>query len=285
METARKAYPIIVLCHVMEVSRSSYYAWRKREKSASQKENDRLMSVVKEIHRQCKGSYGTRRIAKELNSRGETCGRARSRTLMMLAGVTVRHRLKYKVTTDSRHDHPIAPNLLNQQFEVETPNKVWVSDITYIWTREGWLYLSVVIDLFSRQVVGWSLSKRIDKKLTMDSLRMAIWRRLPNPNLIFHSDRGCQYCSSEFQQMIRCHQMICSMSRKGNCWDNAVSESFFGSLKNERIFGSDYKTREEARRDIIDYIEMFYNSRRLHSYLGYLSPQSFEKMQVVNEAA
>lgn len=267
------------------MSRSGYYKWQKRGQSSMQKERERLILVVKEIDRQAKGSYGTRRICKELCLQGERCGRGKARTLMKLAGVTARQVKKFKVTTDSKHNFPVAPNLLDRQFEVEEPNRVWVSDITYLWTTEGWLYLAVIIDLFSRKVVGWSLNKRITRHLVMDALQMAIWRRRPGSNLLFHSDRGSQYCSNEFQAMLKKHKIISSMSRKGNCWDNAVSESFFGSLKMERIFGSKYRTREETKGEVIDYIEMFYNSNRLHSYLGYLSPNEFEELRRLNEAA
>jgi transposase InsO family protein len=204
---------------------------------------------------------------------------------MRLAGVEAKQKRKFKATTDSKHNLPVAPNLLNRQFEVKEPDRVYVSDITYIWTSEGWLYLAVILDLFSRQVVGWSLNNRMTRKLIMDALRMAAWRRSPKPDLIFHSDRGSQYCSKDFQKMLEDHKMKSSMSRKGDCWDNAVAESFFGSLKTERVFFTNYKTREEARRDIVDYIEMFYNSNRRHSYLGYLCPKEFEEMWLLKKAA
>ena len=204
---------------------------------------------------------------------------------MKLADVAAKQKKKFKATTNSKHNLPVAPNLLNRQFEVNEPDRVYVSDITYIWTREGWLYLAVILDLFSRQVVGWSLSTRMSRKLIMNALLMAIWRRRPDPGLIFHSDRGSQYCSTDFQKMLKSHGMVSSMSRKGNCWDNAVAESFFGSLKTERVFFSNYMTREEARRDIVDYIEMFYNSNRRHSYLGYVSPKEFEKLWFLKKAA
>ena len=269
----------------MKVSRSGYYAWRKCGKSSRQKENERLIPVVRAAHKISKGTYGARRIAEEIEANGSSCGRARAGTLMKLAGVVAKQKKKFKATTDSKHNLPVAPNLLNREFEVGEPDKVYVSDITYIWTHEGWLYLAVVLDLFSRQVVGWSLSNRISRKLVINALRMAIWRRQPLPGLILHSDRGSQYCSIEFQKMLNAHRMISSMSRKGNCWDNAVAESFFGSLKTERVFFSSYATREEARRDIVDYIEMFYNSNRRHSYLGYVSPKKFEELWLQKKAA
>jgi putative transposase len=204
---------------------------------------------------------------------------------MNLAQVSVRRRRKFKATTDSRHNLPVAPNLLDREFEAKEPNRVWASDITYMWTAGGWLYLAVILDLFSRQVVGWSMNKRITKKLVIDALRMGVWRRRPDAGLIFHSDRGSQYCSNDFQKLLKTNGMVSSMSRKGDCWDNAVAESFFGSLKTERVFFTAYQTREEARRDIVDYIEMFYNSKRRHSYLGYMSPMEFERMKMFRKAA
>ena len=189
----------------------------------------------------------------------------------------VRHRKKYKVTTNSKHSLPLFDNLLKRQFVVEAPDQVYVSDITYLWTREGWLYLAVVIDLYSRKVVGWSMSSRMKAQLVCDALTMAIWLRKPKAGLIHHSDRGSQYASKAFQQLLKAHGIQGSMSRKGNCWDNAVAESFFGSLKQERVQWTYYQTRLEAQQDVLDYITMFYNSQRLHSYLGYVSPNAFEK--------
>lgn len=269
----------------MQVSRSGYYAWHQRGKSSRQRENERLIPFVRAAHKESKGTYGARRIAIEVKALGISCGRFRAGTLMKLAGVAAKQKKKFKATTDSKHNLPVAPNLLNRQFEVKAPDRVYLSDITYIWTHEGWLYLAVILDLFSRRVIGWSLNNRITKNLVMDAFRMAIWRRCPAPGLIFHSDRGSQYCSNDFQEMLKAHKMLSSMSRKGNCWDNAVAESFFGSLKTERVFFSSYKTREEARRDIVDYIEMFYNSNRRHSYLGYVSPKEFEKLWLLKKAA
>jgi len=250
-----------------------------------QEEQDRLIPIVREAHRLSKGTYGARRIAKELEAQGESCGRTKAGTLMKLAGVSVKQSRKFKATTDSEHNLPVAPNLLERRFDVAEPDRIWVSDITYVWTFEGWLYLAVILDLFSRKVVGWSISSRINSKLVMDALRMVVWRRRPGPGLIFHSDRGSQYCSDDFQEMLDTHKMISSMSRKGDCWDNAVAESFFGSLKTERLYLTNYRTREAARLDIVDYIEMFYNCNRRHSYLGYLSPKTFEEMMLSEKVA
>ncbi len=204
---------------------------------------------------------------------------------MKIANVAAKQKRKFKVTTDSKHSLPVAPNLLNREFNAKESDQAYASDITYIWTSEGWLYLAVIIDLFSRQVVGWSMNSRMTASLIMNALRMAIWRRQPGPGLLFHSDRGSQYCSKDFQNMLNKHQMLSSMSRKGNCWDNAVAESFFGSLKTERVFFSSYATRDAARKDIVDYIEMFYNCKRRHSYLGYMSPKEFEKRWLLKKAA
>ncbi len=274
-----------VLCDVMRVRRGGDYSWQERDKSPRQIENENLIPIVKKAHKDSKGTYGTRRIAEEVEAHGNSCGRYRARTLMNLAKISARQNKKFKATTDSKHNLPVAPNLLDREFAVAEPDLVWVSDITYLWTSEGWLYLAIVLDLFHRRIVGWSMSNRINRKLVMDALRMGVWRRRPAPGLIFHSDRGSQYCSNDFQKMLKTHKMISSMSRKGDCWDNAVAESFFGSLKTERVFFTNYNTREEARRDVVDYVEMFYNSKRRHSYLGYLSPKEFEEMWLLKEAA
>ena len=285
IDTEKKVYPISLMCEVLQVCRSGYYAWEKRGKSARQKEYDKLIPIVRDAHKVSKGTYGARRMAGEIEASGTPCGRCKAATIMKLADVVAKQKKKFKVTTDSKHNLPVAPNLLNREFAVDAPDHVYVSDITYLWTQEGWLYLAVIIDLFSRQVVGWSLNQRMERTLVMDALRMAVWRRKPAPGVLFHSDRGSQYCSSDFQTLLETYGMISSMSRKGNCWDNAVAESFFGSLKTERVFFSNYKTRDAARQDVIDYIEMFYNSRRRHSYLGYISPREFEEMQQLKKVA
>ena len=268
IDMAKKAYPLALLCKVMGVSRSGFCLWKSSDRSFRQKERDRLIPMVKAIHHQTKQSYGARRISEELEAQGESCGRRKAGTLMKLAGVYAKQRKKFRATTDSKHNLPIAPNLINRNVEAYAPDIVYCSDITYIWTNEGWLYLAVVLDLFSRQVVGWSMNSRITKGLVLNALQMALWRWKPAAGLIFHTDQGSQYCSNEVQKMLKDNRMLSSMSRKGDCWDNSVAESFFGSLKTERVFDSAYRTREDARRDIVDYIEMFYNTKRRHSYLG-----------------
>jgi len=269
----------------MQVSRSGFYSWKRRGRSTREQERERLIPKVKEIHKASKGTYGSRRVARALESAGASCGKHKAGTLMKLAGVKAKQRKKFKATTNSRHNLPVAPNLLNRRFYIKEPDRVWVGDITYIWTSEGWLYLAVVIDLYSRRVVGWAMSKRMTKQLVKDALIMAIWRRKPSPGLIFHSDRGSQYCSHDYQKLLRFHGMRCSMSRKGNCWDNAVAESFFGTLKSEQVFWIKYETRDKAKLDIVDYIEMFYNSKRLHSYLDYMSPMEWETKWLLQKAA
>lgn len=204
---------------------------------------------------------------------------------MKLAGVEARPKKKFKATTDSKHNLPVAPNLLKRDFSTKAPGCVLVGDVTYIWTKEGWLYLAVVIDLFSRRVVGWALNRRMTKQLAIDALLMAIWRVKPIKGAMFHSDRGSQYCSHAFQRVLRLYGMRSSMSRKGDCWDNAVAESFFGTLKTELVFGEIFSTRREAIAEVIDYIEMFYNNHRLHSFLEYLPPIEFEKRWELKTAA
>jgi transposase InsO family protein len=215
-------------------------------------------------------------IHKQLSKEGIKCSKKQVERLMVEQGLKARQKRKFKNTTDSNHDLPIKKNILNRQFKVSQPNKAWVSDITYIYTKEGWLYLAVIIDLYGRKVVGWSMDERITKELVLEALEMAINRREPARSLIFHSDRGSQYASHEFQRTLWEHGFISSMSRKGNCWDNAVSESFFSTLKTELIYQNQYESRGEAKRDIFQYIEIFYNRFRLHSALGYKSPEEYE---------
>ena len=272
------------MCRVLRASPSGYHEWLAREQSKREAENARLLARIKEIFEASDKTYGSRRVHRQLRIDGETCSRRRVARLMRQNGLRPKTRSKFKATTDSKHDLPVADNLLDRRFDCDGPNQVWVSDITYIWTLEGWLYLAVVIDLFNRAVVGWSMSKRIDRALALDALKMALGRRNPSAGLIHHSDRGSQYASYDYQNALLSHGMLCSMSRKGDCWDNAVAESFFGSLKTERVHQRRYRTRDEARRDIFEYIEVFYNRVRLHSSLGYLSPVQFETTALAKAA-
>lgn len=271
-------------CRVLSVSPSGYYCWLGRGVSAREIDDARLIDKIRDIYESSGGVYGVRRIHRQLIAEGGSCSRNRVARLMRKCGIKARRRRKYRVTTDSKHNLPVAENLLDRQFFSAAANQVWVSDITYIWTLEGWLYLAAVIDLHSRMVVGWSMNERLDRGLVLDALTMAVGRRNPGPGLIHHSDRGSQYASSDYQKALRQHKMLCSMSRKGDCWDNAVAESFFSTLKTERVHHRLYRSRDEARRDIFEYIEVFYNRVRLHSTLGYLSPAQFESQTLANAA-
>jgi len=244
-----------------------------------------LMSKVRQIHFYTRASYGSRRMSRQLLSDGYPVGRFRARSLMKKAGVSVNQRKKFKKTTDSNHTLSVAPNLLNRQFEVERPDAFWCADITYLWTLQGWLYLAVVLDLCSRKIVGWAMSHRLKTSLITEALSMAYCRRKPEAGLIHHSDRGSQYAGSDYQKLLAQYGMTCSMSRKGDCWDNAVVESFFHSLKTEWTFDIIYKTRDDAKSDVIKYIEMFYNSHRLHSFLGYKTPNAFESNFALQKVA
>ena len=264
------------MCSTLKVSRSGFYRWLERGESPRRQDDRRLTARIREIHEQSRGTYGSPRIHAALKAKGEKCGRKRVERLMREAGIRSKVRRKFKKTTDSRHDHPVAPNLLGQDFGVSGPNQVWVSDITYIWTDEGWLYLASTLDLYSRMVVGWSMSTSLSSVLVEDALKMAIDRRSPPSGMIHHSDRGVQYAARSFQGLLDQHDIECSMSRKGNCYDNAVKESFFHTLKTELCDHEQYRTREEARASVFDYLEVFYNRERLHSTIGYLSPLDFE---------
>jgi len=274
-------FPVSVMCSVFQVSRSGYYAWNKRPESTRSKENRELSQEIAAIHRESDGIYGSPKIHGELQRRGKRHGKNRIVRLMRKDGLYSKTKRKFRVTTDSSHSQPVAPNLLNREFTPARANQAWVCDITYIWTAEGWLYLAIVMDLFSRTIVGWSMAERMTRQLTMDALTLAAKRRNPPRGLLHHSDRGSQYASDDYQALLTKFGMICSMSRTGNCWDNAPAESFFGILKRELIFHKRYLSRSQARQSIFDYIERFYNRRRIHSSLGYLTPNEFEELKLV----
>jgi putative transposase len=266
-----------MMCRIMGVKSNSFYSYQKRKREKPEDfRHKKMVDLVKEISISSRQTYGQRRIKEALIINGYCVGRYKTRKLMEEAEVWVRHRKKFKVTTDSNHKLPLYKNVLDRDFYVENPDQVYVSDITYIWTQEGWLYLAVVIDLFSRKVVGWSMGSRMKANLVCDALKMAIWQRKPAAGLIVHSDRGSQYASKVYRQLLKTHSFIGSMSRKGDCWDNSVAESFFGSMKQERVQWQSYQTRYEAHQDVLNYISMFYNCERLHSYVGYRSPMQFE---------
>jgi transposase InsO family protein len=273
----RQNYPVGQQCNVLGVSRSGYYAWRERQKKQEQDDSRRaLIEHIRRIHKKSRRTYGSPRVHAELRAEGVICNHKRVARLMRLEGIQGRRKRRKVVTTDSRHAYPVAPNLLNRKFEAEAPNEKWVADITYIPTREGWLYLAVVMDLYARKIVGWSMSHQITADLVEDALRMALYERQPDPGLLHHSDRGSQYASEQIRRILANNQIGVSMSRTGNCYDNAVMESFFSTLKCEQVHHQDYKTRTEASRDIFEYIAGFYNTVRRHSTLGFLSPNQFE---------
>jgi putative transposase len=260
---------------MMAVHPSGYYAWRSEPQSERDKSDQRLMGLIKQFWLESGGVYGYRKITTDLHDLGERCGKHRVYRLMRAEGL--RSQTGYRRRRGSfGKPAVVAPNRLEQQFDVQMPNQAWVTDITYIRTHEGWLYLAVVLDLFSRQVVGWSMKSRMETDLAIDALRMAVWRRQPKSAVTIHSDQGSQFSSCQWQSFLKVHNLVASMSRRGNCYDNAVAESFFQLLKRERVRRKIYADREEARRDIFDYIELFYNSKRRHGYAGGLAPVEFE---------
>lgn len=269
------------MSRLLGVSRNAYYQYCQRQRNRPLgSEHEAMTAAVKEVAESSQYSYGSRRMKHALNALGHPIGRHKARSLMRETGVKARYRKRYKVTTNSDHKQPVFDNILAREFITAEPDQAYVTDITYIWTQEGWLYLAVFIDLFSRRVVGWSMGSRMKAKLVTDALRMAVWQRQPDAGLIVHSDRGSQYASKAYRRLLQANGFVGSMSRKGDCWDNAVAESFFASLKKERVQWRHYQTRAEAQRDILDYIVMFYNCRRLHSTLGYTSPNDYESAVV-----
>jgi putative transposase len=277
IEAHRPEWPTRLMCQILGVSTGGYYQWRRRPPGARQERREALVAAIEAIHREVKARYGSPRIHAELVARGEPCCVNRVAKLMREHGIAARTKRRFRCTTDSNHNRPVAENLVDRHFEPEAPNRVWTADITYIPTREGWLYLAAVEDLYSRRIVGWSMSERIDSRLVVDALEMAVSRRRPGDDLVAHSDRGSQYASEHYQGLLASHGITCSMSRRANCWDNAPMESFFASLKRELVHDEDYATRAEARASLFEYIEVFYNRIRRHSSLGYRSPAEYER--------
>jgi len=277
----RSEFGVERMCRVLGVSKSGYYSYDKRYKSNREQENELLLEQIRRIHKKSRQTYGSPRITDELYDNNIRCSKNRVARLMRENGIMAKMKRKFKVTTHSRHTHPVADNLLQQKFTTGGVNKVWVSDITYIWTSEGWLYLSAILDLFSRRIIGWGVSKRLTSNLVTNALRQAIWQRKAEKGLVFHSDRGSQYASSACRDTLKKHGMLQSMSGKGNCYDNAVIESFFHTLKTEMVYFERFRTRSEAKQSIFEYIEVFYNRQRKHSAINYKSPAEFENMAIV----
>lgn len=275
----KSEHPILSLCANLEVSPSGYYDWQKRRTTPGPRarQNQTLAEQIEVIHAQSRATYGSPRIVDTLRKQGARHGRNRVARLMGEAGLSGRQKGRYRVqTTDSNHDHPIAPNLMAQAPQAAAPNQIWVGDITYIQTEEGWLYLAAILDRYSRKIVGWAMSERLDTALVLKAFHMALLHRQPTAKILFHSDRGVQYASADYRRALAQAGLVASMSRKGNCYDNATMESFWSTLKLELVYRSDFVTRSQARTQIFDYIESFYNRQRAHSALNYHSPVDFE---------
>jgi len=282
IEEHRDQYPVTLMCRILAVTRSGYYEWRKRPLSARKMADLLLLRHIQDIFEQSRETYGSYRIQAELADEGIRCGRKRVARLRREHNLEPKTVQPFKVvTTDSNHKLPVAPNRLNQQFSADRPDQIWLTDITYVPTAEGWLYLAVVLDLYSRRIVGWAMRDSLHRQLVIEALHMAITVRQPAPGLLHHSDRGSQYASDDYQALLTQARMVASMSRKGNCYDNAPVESFFGTFKTELVFHQQYATRAEARLDIFEYIEVFYNRFRRHSALGYKSPVKYEALPLM----
>lgn len=266
------------MCEVLEVSRSGYYAWAKRESSARAEQNRELAAKIVEIHEESRCTYGSPRVHAELRAQGIEVNHKRVERQMREMGLQGRAKRRFRRTTDSNHDQPIAPDRVQRRFEVDEPDRVWVADITYVWTVQGWMYLAVVLDLFSRRVIGWSMAEHMRADLVVDALRAALGRRRPSERgLVFHSDRGTQYAAGAFRALLEAHGIQASMSRRGDCWDNAVAESFFATLKTELVEDLVFTSRANARTVIAEWIEIFYNGKRRHSTIGYVAPVEYER--------
>jgi putative transposase len=285
VDVEKARYPAAVLCDVLEVSRSGYYAWRNRPRGARSKSNAQLTVEIRLAHKRSGGRYGSPRVHRELKARGHHVGKKRVERLMREDAIQGRQKRRFRRTTDSNHAMPIAPNVLGRNFKTSAPNKAWVTDVTYIATAEGWLYLAVLLDLFSRRVVGWAVSEYNDRALALAALWRALSSRRPSPGLVHHSDRGSPYASEDYRTVLRQHGLVASMSRKGDCWDNAVAESFFATLRVELVDDERYETRAVATASLADYIDGFYNTVRRHSSSDYLSPIEFELKRFTKEAA
>ena len=285
IDTYRSAFAVEKMCRALKISKSGYYAWKIRPQSNRARENEKLDHHIRTTYKKSRGTYGSPRITEALKKQSISCSENRVAKRMRINDIKAKTKKRFKVTTNSKHNQPVAENLLGQNFEAQRPNQVWVSDITYIWTHEGWLYLAVILDLFSRQIVGWAMSNRLGQELVLDAFKQAIWRRRPQAEVIFHSDQGVQYACQAFRDLLHHYKFIQSMSGKGNCYDNAVAESFFHTLKTELIYFENYITRGDAKNSVFEYIEIFYNRDRMHSTLNYYSPVQFEQLWIDTKVA
>ena len=272
----KERWPVETMCDVLSVSHSGYYAWRDRPPAPRTLSDALLVVDIKAAYVIGRGNYGSPRVQRELRKRDKRVGQKRVERLMRREGIRAKRRRKFRVTTDSNHAQPIAPNVLNRDFTVELPNTAWVTDVTYVWTHQGWLYLAAILDLCSRRVVGWAAGANNDRQLALDALQRATTDRQPRDGMLHHSDRGSPYASADYRAALNALGIVASMSRKGDCWDNAVAESFFATIKGEMIEHEDFQTRAEAIAAIADYIDGFYNVQRMHSSIGYVSPIEFE---------
>jgi transposase InsO family protein len=273
-------FPVTLMCHTLAVSLWGYYAWVARPESRRTAEDRQLLAAIRVIHAESRRTYGSPRVHATLQAQGQRIGEHRVARLMRTSAIRAKTVKKWRATTDSAHQYPVVPNTLNRQFAVAYPNRVWAGDITYVWTAEGWLYLAVVLDLYSRRVIAWGMGSRLTQQLATAALTMAVEHRRPASGVLHHTDRGAQYAATLYRELLAGHGLTASMSRRGNCWDNAVVESFFHTLKTELVHHRRYITREEARQDIFEWIEVFYNRTRRHSTLGYRSPAEFEAMAI-----
>jgi putative transposase len=286
IDEEKATWPVVAMCDVLAVSRSGFYAWKARPASVRALEDAQLVVDIKAAHKAGRGAYGSPRVFRALRKQGKRVGKKRIERLMRSEGVVGKKRKKFCVTTNSRHDHPIAPNVVQRDFEAPAPNAVWVTDVTYVWTHEGWLYLAAILDLCSRRVVGWATSTNNDTTLALAAWACAKASRMPLAGLVHHSDRGSVYASGDYRAALKACGAVASMSRKGDCWDNAVAESFFATIKGEMIDERDFETRAQATVAIADYIDAFYNVSRMHSTIGYVSPIEFElRLKSRREAA
>jgi putative transposase len=276
IEAEKATFSVSELCSALDVSRSGYSKWRTAAPSRRAREDERLSVHVRAIHHRSRRTYGSPRVHAELRAQGQQVSRKRVERLMREEGLQARRKRRFRVTTESGHGLPVARNVLARRFTADAPDDAWVGDITYIWTAQGWLYLAVLLDLCSRRVVGWALRPTLSGELATEALNMALARRQPPRGLLHHTDRGCQYAANDYRKTLAARGIVCSMSRRGNCWDNAVAESFFATLKKELVHERDFSSVGEARRAVVDYIESFYNAERRHSALGYVSPVAFE---------